>query len=71
MDNPNCANCIHFYITLDENRPRACRVFNIKGRSLPSIDVKKFTGYHCPVFKEKERKDKPVYKSNKILDTFA
>lgn len=68
---PNCNKCKHFYITLDENRPRACKVFNIKSRSIPAIDVKRLTGYECPVFEEKRRVCKDVFKREGILDTFA
>ncbi len=71
MANPNCSKCIHFFITLDENRPRACRVFNIKGRAMPCVDVKRFTGHTCPVFEERKKESKGVIKKDQILDTFA
>lgn len=71
MKNPDCTKCIHYFITLDEKRPRACRVFNIKGRVLPSIEVKHFTGHVCPVFEKRESKKKEVIKRSTVLDTFA
>jgi hypothetical protein len=69
--NPNCTRCIHFYITLDERRPRACKVFNIKGRAMPCIDVKRLTGHTCPVFEQRPNNKKKSIKFNRILDTFA
>lgn len=71
MKNPDCTKCIHYFITLDELRPKACRVFNIKGRVIPSIDVKRFTGHICPVFQPKTFEKKEVIKRSTILDTFA
>ena len=71
MKNPDCFKCEHFYITLDESHPRACKVFNIKGRGIPSVEVKYFTGHVCPVFKKKKVDKKEVIKESSILDTFA
>lgn len=71
MTNPDCFKCIHFYITLDERHPRGCKIFNIKGRAKPSVDVKRLTGHTCPVFKPRLEKKKKVAKNNNILDTFA
>ena len=71
MIKPNCSKCIHFFITLDENRPRGCRVFNIKGRAMPSINVKRFTGHSCPVFEKRKNENKVIIKKDQILDTFA
>lgn len=71
MANPNCTKCIHFFITMDENRPKACRVFNIKSRVIPSIDVKRFTGHTCPVYEERKKESNVVIKNNQIFDTFA
>lgn len=71
MAEPNCKNCIHFFITLDERKPRACKVFNIKGRNMPCIDVKRFTGYTCPVFEARSKPNKGYIKKDQVLDTFA
>ena len=71
MKSPNCSKCIHYYITLDERHPKACRVFNIKGRQLPSIDVKRYTGHECPVYKEKTESKVTFIREDKIIDTLA
>lgn len=71
MKNPDCTKCIHYFISLDERRPKACRVFNIKGRVMPSIDVKRFTGHVCPVFEKRVSNEKKIIKRSTILDTFA
>lgn len=68
---PNCSKCIHFYITLDERRPRACRVFNIKCVAFPSVEVKRNTGYDCPVFKEREVKQRPIIKEDSLFNFYA
>ncbi len=71
MNNPDCTKCKHYYITLDERFPKACRIFNIKGKVLPSIDVKRYTGHRCPVFEQREKVKKDIIISDKIVDTFA
>lgn len=71
MNNPDCTKCIHYFITLDERRPKACKVFNIKGRIMPSVEVKKYTGHMCPVFHSRPKGKKEVIKQSSILDTFA
>ncbi len=71
MDNPNCTKCKHYYITLDERFPRACRVFNIKGKTMPSLDIRRLTGLHCPVFENKEVKKRSFHKRNQVIDTLA
>jgi hypothetical protein len=47
---PNCLKCHHFRVSWDPRFPRACRVFEIKSRELPSLEVYKATGTHCPSF---------------------
>ena len=47
---PNCLKCGHFRISWDPRFPRACRVFEIKSRELPSVEVYRATGTHCPSF---------------------
>ena len=71
MKRPNCTQCIYFYITLDERHPKACKFFNIKGLNLPSVDVKRFTGHECPVFKARPSKKKRIYVESSIIDTTA
>lgn len=71
MNNPNCTNCKHYYITIDEKFPKACKIFNIKGKRMPSVDVKRFTGYRCPVFTSRDSRNVVVIKENTIIDTSA
>ncbi|OQY35654.1 MAG: uracil-DNA glycosylase [Spirochaetaceae bacterium 4572_59] len=52
---PNCLRCEHFFVTWDPAFPRGCRIFGIKSRSLPSMEVRKATGRQCPSFKESAR----------------
>jgi hypothetical protein len=47
---PNCLRCRHFRVSWDARFPRACRVFEIKSRELPSLEVYRATGTHCPSF---------------------
>ncbi|GMO30931.1 MAG: hypothetical protein Ta2B_11900 [Termitinemataceae bacterium] len=50
---PNCLKCKYFKVTWDNNFPRSCTVFNIKCRSLPSLEVFKATKQHCPSYEMK------------------
>ena len=47
---PNCLRCRYFSVSWDPRFPRACRVFGIKSRELPSRVVYRNTGRHCPSF---------------------
>ncbi|TFG62121.1 MAG: hypothetical protein E4H36_08745 [Spirochaetales bacterium] len=47
---PNCLKCVYFRVTYDPAYPRGCRVFAVKSRDLPSMEVFKATGHHCPSF---------------------
>jgi len=50
---PDCLVCEHFMVTWDVNFPRACRLFGIRCRNLPSHEVRIHTGLHCPAFRRK------------------
>ncbi|MCP5514668.1 MAG: hypothetical protein H7A26_04300 [Spirochaetales bacterium] len=52
---PDCFKCVYFKVTWDERFPRACSVFNIKSRELPSLAVLRNTGRNCPAFKNSEK----------------
>lgn len=71
MKHPDCNKCKHYFVTLDEYKPKGCRVFNIKGPNMPSVDVRRFTGHHCPVFEERVKQDRRVIKEDRIFDSFA
>ncbi|GHU63221.1 hypothetical protein FACS189445_6460 [Spirochaetia bacterium] len=47
---PDCLKCVHFKVTWEPAFPRSCEVFGIKSRNLPSIEVFRATGQHCPSF---------------------
>ncbi|MDX9799816.1 MAG: hypothetical protein RBT69_00615 [Spirochaetia bacterium] len=49
---PDCFRCVYFKVTWDEKFPRACSVFNIKSRELPSLVVLRNTGRNCPAFRD-------------------
>ncbi|MCL2294354.1 MAG: hypothetical protein FWC36_05775 [Spirochaetes bacterium] len=49
---PDCFKCVHFEVTWEEHFPRACSIFNIKSRELPSIAVLRNTGHNCPAFRD-------------------
>lgn len=51
---PNCLKCVHFRITWEPAFPRACQVFGVKCKALPSLEVYAATGRHCPSFELKE-----------------
>jgi hypothetical protein len=56
---PNCLQCRHFHVSWDPRFPRACSVFNIKSRKLPSHVVFQATGKHCPVFEKSPKIKSP------------
>jgi hypothetical protein len=47
---PNCLKCLHFRITWIPAFPRACEVFGIQCKNIPSYEVYAATGKHCPSF---------------------
>ena len=52
---PDCFSCRHFRITWEPAFPRACTVFGVKCRNLPSMEVFLSTGRHCFAFEAKEK----------------
>lgn len=51
---PDCLKCVHFRVSWDPQFPRSCTVFSVKSRELPSVEVFRATGKHCPSFQLKE-----------------
>ena len=47
---PDCLKCSFFKVSWDPSFPRACTVFGIKCRNMPSAEVYQSTGSHCPSF---------------------
>ncbi|MDR0623569.1 MAG: hypothetical protein LBG10_03980 [Treponema sp.] len=54
---PYCLHCVHFSVSWDPVFPRSCDYFGFKSKNLPSHEVFKSTGRHCPRFRERERRD--------------
>jgi len=53
---PDCFRCRHFRVTWEPAFPRACLLFGIKCRAMPSTEVFLSTGKHCFAFQLKEEK---------------
>ncbi|MDR1421142.1 MAG: hypothetical protein LBI86_12275 [Treponema sp.] len=51
---PNCVKCAYFRVTWDPAFPRSCAVFGIMSLNLPSAEVFRATGRHCPSFIPRE-----------------
>lgn len=49
-DRPQCALCVHFYVTWDRVFPRGCRAFDIKSQFFPSTIVQQESGAPCRAF---------------------
>jgi hypothetical protein len=47
---PNCLLCLHFKVTWDPALPRSCGLFGFRSLNLPSMEVFRTTGKHCPAF---------------------
>ncbi|MFW5747715.1 MAG: hypothetical protein ACOCX6_02840, partial [bacterium] len=52
MRAPNCLKCRYFSVSWDSRYPRSCAVFGIKSKRLPSLEVFRATGRHCPAFEK-------------------
>ena len=50
---PNCLKCTHFKVTWDAMYPRACLLFAVKCSDMPSHEIYRVNGAHCPAFKLK------------------
>ena len=51
---PDCLCCRHYEVTWEPAFPRGCRLFAIKCRNLPSMEVFISTGKHCFAFEARE-----------------
>ncbi|MDR1238594.1 MAG: hypothetical protein LBK27_00610 [Treponema sp.] len=54
---PYCLHCAHFSVSWDPVFPRSCDYFGFKCKNLPSHEVFKSTGRHCPAFQGKAGPD--------------
>ena len=57
---PECLRCVHYEVTWETAFPRACKVFGIKCRNLPSREVFLSTGKHCFTFEERKEPEDPL-----------
>ncbi len=49
--------CVHYQVTFDPKAPRACKLFNFKGITMPYIMVKQATGKDCTHFEVRSKKE--------------
>ena len=62
---PDCLRCGHFRVTWEPAFPRACTLFGLKCRNLPSMEVFLSTGKHCFTFEARDgAADSPSPDSN-------
>lgn len=52
---PNCLKCRFHRVSWDPGYPHSCSVFGIKSQALPSVEVFRSTGHHCPRFERNPR----------------
>jgi len=51
---PDCFSCRYFKVTWEPAFPRACLLFGVKCRAMPSTEVFLSSGKHCFAFQLKE-----------------
>ena len=54
----NCFQCIHYQVTWDTQKPKGCKLYNLKSQTMPSILVRNETGDFCYGFEAKVKKSK-------------
>jgi hypothetical protein len=57
---PNCFECVHFFVTWEPAHPRGCRAFGFKTKQLPSQEVFQASGKSCTLF---QARPKPASKN--------
>ncbi len=58
MKAPSCLQCMNYYITHDVHFMYGCRVFQIKSKRQPILDVVEASGDTCQGFKAKPDRNK-------------
>lgn len=53
-----CLRCKHYFATFDPQRPRGCKLYNMKTKAFPSQVVKQESGQECLGFEEKKKPKK-------------
>lgn len=49
----DCAQCQHYYVTWDADRPHGCRYFAFKSPQSPALAVTESSGQSCQAFSAK------------------
>lgn len=52
---PNCLECMHYYVTWDVSFPYGCRAMDFKSRRRPQLDVMESSGSPCLHFVPRNR----------------
>ncbi len=50
---PKCLECRHYYVTYEPSFPHGCRLFQMRSRMLPSIEVERNSGRPCQGYEAK------------------
>ncbi|MEZ5978313.1 MAG: uracil-DNA glycosylase [Planctomycetota bacterium] len=51
-----CFGCRHLVTTYDRRWPYGCRLFDVKSRVLPSIEVRELSGEECRGYEVREKR---------------
>ena len=62
MNQNNCNNCTHFYVTYKKNFPYGCKAFGVISKNIPYLEIKKVSGTDCAVFQKKQKSVKTLNK---------
>ena len=55
MNQNNCNNCAHFYVTYKKNFPYGCKAFQVISKKLPYLEVKNISGINCALFSKRNK----------------
>ena len=56
MNQNNCNNCAHFYVTYKKNFPYGCKAFGVISKNNPYLEIKKVSGTDCALFQKKQKR---------------
>ena len=62
MNQNNCNNCAHFYVTYKRNFPYGCKAFGVISKNNPYLEIKKVSGSVCALFQKKQKSVKTFNK---------
>ncbi len=55
MNENNCINCNHFYVTHKRNFPYGCKAFGMISKNTPYLEIRKVSGTDCALFSKKKK----------------